>query len=115
MSNLLDVRGIELRYLLTTHLFDHGSATVEELVETLTYQGFDLGGRASKSVCGALRWEIGRGRVIRVRRGRYAPAWMPATEYRIDQRVKALRAKVAGLSLEGGQQQYRPDFRAVWA
>ena len=70
MTNLLDVRGIELRYLLTTHLFDHGPATVEELVEALTYQGFDIGGRASKSVSDALRWEIGRGRAIRVRRGR---------------------------------------------
>ena len=89
----------------------------QELVEALTYQGFDIGGRASKSVSDALRWEIGArpgnpgpARSIR------APAWMPrATEYRIDQRVKALRAKVAGLSLEGGQQQYRPDFPAVWA
>jgi hypothetical protein len=104
MSNLLEVSGIELRYLLTTHLFDHGPAIVAELVDALRYQGFDVGGRASKSVSDALRWEIGHGRVIKFGRGRYGPAWMPrATEYRIDQRVLALRAKVAGLSLGGGQ------------
>jgi hypothetical protein len=106
MSELLPVRGIELRYLLTTHLFDHGPANIEELIEALRYQGFDTSGRASKSVSDALRWEMGCGRVIRLGRGRYAPARMPrATEYRIDQRVKALHAKVAALSLRGGQAQ----------
>ena len=39
MTNLLGVRGIELRYLLTTYLFDHGPATVAELIEALTYDG----------------------------------------------------------------------------
>ena len=105
MSNSLAVRGTELRYLLTTHLFDHGPATVAELVEALTFQGFNIGGRPSKSVSDALRWEIGHGRVIKYGRGRYGPAWMPrSTEYRIDQRVLTLRAKVAGVSLGGGQQ-----------
>ena len=104
MSTSREVRGVELRYLLTTYLYDHGPATVEELVDALTYQGFDVGGRASKAVSDALRWEIAHGRVIRLGRGRYRPAWMPrATEYRIDQRVKALRAEVAKRSLEGGQ------------
>jgi hypothetical protein len=104
MGNSLEVRGIELRYLLTTHLFDHGPASVEELIEALRYQGFDIRGRASKSVSDALRWEIGRGRVIKVRRGRYRPGWMPrATEYWIDKRVQALRAKVAAVSLGGWQ------------
>jgi hypothetical protein len=104
MSTSREVRGVELRYLLTTYLYDHGPATVEELVDALTYEGFDVGGRASKAVSDALRWEIAHGRVIRLGRGRYRPAWMPrATEYRIDQRVKALRAEVAKRSLEGGQ------------
>jgi hypothetical protein len=104
MSTSREVRGVELLYLLTTYLYDHGPATVEELVDALTYQGFDVGGRASKAVSDALRWEIAHGRVIRLGRGRYRPAWMPrATEYRIDQRVKALRAEVAKRSLEGGQ------------
>jgi hypothetical protein len=114
MSNFRAVSGINLRYLLTTHLFDHGPATVAELVEALEFQGFGIDGRASKSVSDALRWEIGRGRVIRLRRGRYGPAWMPrATEYRIGQRVEALRAEVAELSLRGGHEGCRPDLRAT--
>ena len=89
MSNLLDVRGIELRYLLTTHLFDHGPATVEELVEALTYQGFDIGGRASKSVSDALRWEIGRGRAIRADASTSTGATSPCGLFSI--RRRALR------------------------
>jgi hypothetical protein len=104
MNNGRRVRGIELRYLLTMHLFLHGPATVSELVRTLASQGFDIAGRASKSVSDALRTEIGRGRVYRLRRGRYGPDWMPrGTEYRIHKRVLALRAEAAQLSRGGGQ------------
>jgi hypothetical protein len=39
MNTLLEVKGVELRYLLTTHLFDHGPATVTELVYSLAMQG----------------------------------------------------------------------------
>jgi hypothetical protein len=59
MSNSLEVRGTDLRYLLTAYLFDHGPATVDELVEALTYHGFRISGRTSKAVSDALRWEIG--------------------------------------------------------
>jgi hypothetical protein len=114
MSNELDVSGIELRYLLTTYLFDHGPATVGELVEALTYHGFSVGGRPSKSVSDALRWEMVHGRVYRLRRGRYGPASMPrATEYRMNQRVLALHARVAELSLRVGQKGYSPDLPAT--
>jgi hypothetical protein len=38
--------------------------------------------------------------VFRIRHGRYRPAWMPrSTEYRIRERVLALRAKAAELSV----------------
>jgi hypothetical protein len=114
MSELLEVSGIELRYLLTTYLFDHGPATVGELVEALTYHGFRIGGRPSKSVSDALRWEMAHGRVFRLRRGRYGPASMPrATVYRMNQRVLALHARVAELSRGGGQEGDRPDFPAA--
>jgi hypothetical protein len=104
MSSLLPVRGTDLRYLLTTYLFDHGTATVDELVDSMTYQGFDIGGRPSKSVSDALRWEVQRGRVVRCNRAQYCAGFMPrATQYRIDQRVVALRVKVAALSRIGGQ------------
>ena len=98
------LRGIDLRYVLTMYLFQHGPATVASLVDALTWQGFEIAGRPSKSVSDALRWEIRRCRVRRLRRGLYGPVSMPrATEYRIHQRVLALRAETGRLSLEGGQ------------
>jgi hypothetical protein len=55
MTEYLPVRGTELRYLLTTYLFDHGPVTVAELIDALRYQGFDTPGRTSKCVSDALR------------------------------------------------------------
>ncbi len=85
--------------MLTLHLFRHGAATITELVDMLGWAGFCVRGRPSKAVSDALRWEIGRGRVRRLRRGLYGPAYIPhATEYRIINRVRALR-EAAKLSL----------------
>ena len=93
MTNQLLLRGIELRYVLTTHLALHGSMTVPNLIEDLDYQGFGFDGRASKAVSDALRWEVRRGRVRRLRRGLYGPGAMPrSTEQHIQKRVEALRA-----------------------
>ena len=93
MTNRLLLRGIELRYMLTTHLALHGSMTIPNLVEDLEYLGFGFDGRASKSVSDALRWEVRRGRVRRLRRGLYGPGAMPrSTEHHIQKRVEALRA-----------------------
>jgi hypothetical protein len=98
MSQLLTVSGTDLRYLLTAYLFDHGPATVEELVDALAYHGFDPAGRHSKSVSDALRWEMARGRAIRLRRGHYRPGAMSrATQHRIRRRVRALHDEVAAL------------------
>lgn len=95
MSTTRLVRGTELRYLLTLHLFIHGPASVAELVEALAAQGFEVSGRASKTVSDALRWERGHSRVRRCGRARYGPGWMPrGTEYRIHKRVMALRDEV---------------------
>lgn len=103
MNNHCCLRGIELRYVLTMHLFDHGSTTIKDLVDALSASGFRIGGRASKSVSDALRWEMEHDRVRRLGRGRYGPGWMPrATEHRIHQRVLALREVASRLSLEGG-------------
>lgn len=114
MSNSLQVRGTELRYLLTAYLFDHGPATVAELVDALTYHGFSVDGRPSKAVSDALRWEMVHGRVRRLRRGRYGPVSMPrATEHRISQRVLALHARVAEMSLRAGHERHSPDFPAA--
>ena len=104
MSQLLPVSGTDLRYLLTAYLFDHGPATVEELVDALAYHGFHRGGRMSKSVSDALRWEMTHGRVIRSRRGHYRPGSMTrAAQHRILQRVRALHGEVAALSRRGGR------------
>jgi hypothetical protein len=85
--------GIELRYVLTMQLLHEGPATVAEMIEALRRQGFCFRGRPSKAVSDALRWEMGRGRVRRLGRGRYGPSSIPrGTEYRIHQRVLALRA-----------------------
>ena len=95
MSNTLQVRGTDLRYLLTSYLFDHGQATVAELIEALDYHGFCVAGAPTKVVSDALRCEMSHGRVRRIRRGRYGPMSMPqATKHRIQQRVLALHARV---------------------
>jgi len=89
----IELRGIELRYVLTWCLSHHGRATVGELVEALGEHGFAFRGRPSKAVSDALRWEMGRDRVRRIGRGVYGPRYIPrSTEYRIHQRVLALRA-----------------------
>jgi hypothetical protein len=114
MNDSLEVRGIDLRYLLTAYLFDHGPATVDELVDALTYHGFRPAGRASKSVSEALRWEIFQRRAVRLRRGRYRPGTMPrATEQRIYTRVRALHDEVAEMSRRGGHQQHPPGQPAA--
>jgi hypothetical protein len=114
MTDLLEVKGIELRYLLTTYLFDHGPATVGELVDALTYHGFCVGTRPSKAVSDALRWEMVHGRVRRLRRGRYGPMSMPrATEHRISRRVLALHARVAEMSLRAGREGSSPNLPAA--
>lgn len=94
------LRGIELRYALTLYLGQHGPQTVSDLVSALEYQGFSFAGRPSKAVSDALRWEVARGRVVHQRRGLYGPGAVPrSTEYRIHQRVLALRQRARGRAL----------------
>jgi hypothetical protein len=90
---------IELRYALTMYLSQHGPTTVADLIDALDYQGFEIPGRASKSVSDALRSDLANGRVRRLKRGRYGPGEMPrSTEYRIHSRVLALREQAAALT-----------------
>jgi hypothetical protein len=98
------LQGLELRYVLTMYLVQHGPQTVNELIDAIRWQGFDVDGRASKQVSDAPRWERRRGRVRRLARGLYGPGFLPrATEYRIYQRVLALRAAAKPLWLGGSQ------------
>jgi hypothetical protein len=103
MSQLLTVSGTDLRYLLTAYLFDHGPATVDELVDALAYHGFRPSGRPSKAVSDALRWEMAHRRAIRVRRGHYGPQTILRTmRHRIFARARTLHDEVAALSRRGG-------------
>ncbi len=65
--------------------------TVAEMVDVLVVRhGFDLGGRASKIISDALRWETRRGRVVRLGRGRYRFARAARSTTR---RIKVLAAR----------------------
>jgi hypothetical protein len=89
-----NLRGIELRYVLTWHLALHGRASIAELVEVLAFHGFDVDDPAGKSISDALRWERRRGRVCHLAWGVYGPGCLPrGTEHRIHQRVLALRTE----------------------
>lgn len=104
---MMQLQGIELRYVLTMHLSLHGPASITELANALAWHGFTVGGRESKCISDALRWEMGYGRVRRLGRGRYGPGCMPrSTEHRIHKRVLALRDQ-AKLSRKGGQDETR--------
>jgi hypothetical protein len=97
MPNPRIVRGIELRYALTMYLTQHGPQTVAQLIEALTDQGFQFVGRPSKAISDALRWEVARDRVRRRGWGKYGPGPIPrSTEYRIHQRVLAMREEARG-------------------
>src|SRR3954466_16365686 len=114
MTNLLQVKGTELRYLLTTYLFDHGPATVAELIDALAYHGFCVAGPPSKAVSDALRWEMTHRRVRRQARGPHGPLSMArGADYRIKQRVLALHARVAELSRRAGHDGTSPDLPAA--
>ena len=70
--------GRDLRYVLTVVLHQAGRPlTVAELVVILERDGLGIVGRPSKTISDALRWEIGKGRVVKVGRSTYARGRMP--------------------------------------
>ncbi len=97
------LRGTELRYALTVHLFKHGPLRVPDLFDALDFDGFDIPGGA-KAVSDALRWEIGHERVRQLERGKYGPRSMPrSTEHRMNARVMALREEAAARMSKGDE------------
>lgn len=64
--------GRALRFVLVEHIERHGTMSVAEMVTALAEHGFVLTGRASKVISDALRWEVARGRVVRICRGVYS-------------------------------------------
>ena len=98
MSDLFMIRGIGLRSVITDHLFRVGPQTIPDILDALAHDNFTVQGRPAKTVSDALRWERERGRIRRLRRGKYGPAEMPrTTEQRIHRRAMELRAR-AGLA-----------------
>ncbi len=94
MASKRNIYGVELRYVLTFHLSQHGPTTIPDLIDALDYYNFALPGPAPKWVSDALRWEMAHGRVRRVRRGLYGPGDTPrSTADRIRKRVLDLRAE----------------------
>ena len=89
--------GRDLRYVLTWTLLEAGTTlSVRELLRRVEAAGFVVSGRPSKTVADALRWEIARGRVVRVGRGLYRAGVVPRqTKSRIRRRVVTLRAGIA--------------------
>ena len=65
MTDRLILRGVELRYVITDHLFRHGPQTIPDILDDLAYHGFEVPSPASKTVSDALRWEVRRGRLRR--------------------------------------------------
>jgi hypothetical protein len=111
MTDKLLIRGTNLRYALTLYLHLHGRATLAALISGLDHWGLAVGGRPSKSVSDALRWEVRRERVRRIGRGIYGPGPIPrSTEHRIHQRVLSLRAKAQEAALDGEATDCRLGF-----
>ena len=91
--------GLQLRSAIVVLLLDRGGPmSVPELVAGIRRSGFELEGRASKAVSDALRWEVGRGRVVRVRRGIYAAGRVAkVTRHRMRARVAATRRRATAM------------------
>ena len=60
------LRGRGLRFVLVDELMSRRSMTVAEMVTVMAGHGFNIEGRASKAISDALRWEVRRGRVVRL-------------------------------------------------
>lgn len=74
------------------HLIHNGRTTVAQLVAMLDHWGFTTTCRPSKAISDSLRTDLNLGRVYRRGRGVYGPGEIPrSTEFRIHQRVMALR------------------------
>ncbi len=70
-----ELSGRAFRYAVTLALHHGGGRDMStaELVQALDASGVELGRAPAKAVSDALRWEIRKGRVARVRRGVYRP------------------------------------------
>jgi hypothetical protein len=92
------VHGLVLRSLLVLVLLDAGRPmTLGAMTSAAERRGFAFGSAApGKEAADALRWEVARGRVVRVGRGVYAAGTVAkVTKHR-------MRARVAAAARGGG-------------
>lgn len=89
------VSGRAMRYLVLAELIQSGDAlSVAELVRRLRKGGLLLPPRSSKIVSDAIRWEVRKGRIVRLRRGVYRVGSIPrSTRYWLLDRAKHHRAR----------------------
>lgn len=85
--------GLHLRYAITFVLLRAGvPLRIADIERALAREGFETHGRSSKEISDALRWEVGRGRAVRLRRGVYVVGHIPKqTRSRIVRRVRELQ------------------------
>ena len=86
-------QGLVLRSLLVLLLLERRQQMrVSELVVAVRQSGFAVFGRPSKEIADALRWEVRRGRVVRLERGVYTAGYVAkVTRHRMRQRVAKKR------------------------
>ena len=87
------LRGLALRSLLVLVLLDTGRPlTLPALTAAAERRGFAFAEHAGKEAADALRWEVARGRVVRVGRGVYTAGTVAkTTKHRMRARVAAVR------------------------
>ena len=76
------LRGRGLRFVLLAEIRRRRTMTVSAMVTFLAECGYEVNGRPSKEISDALRWEVARGRVVRIRRGVYGYGRTPRTTAR---------------------------------
>jgi len=85
--------GLDLRYAISLCLLDAQSPLrLPDVIARVEAFGFVIPGRPSKTVSDAMRWEVRKGRVVRLGRSLYKTGRMPrSTEWWIRSRVAAER------------------------
>ncbi|HVM07938.1 MAG TPA: hypothetical protein VM345_05730 [Acidimicrobiales bacterium] len=96
--------GLRLRSLLVVLLVEAGTPlTVRQLIARIEARGVVLDGRPSKLVSDALRWEVRRGRVVRVGLGVYRSGRIAETT------LRRMRGRARVLQEAAAQRRDRPE------
>lgn len=106
------IYGLPLRYLACISLRQtRRPMSVGELVAAIQTGGWDLGDQPNKLIADALRWEVRKGRVVKVGRGSYRYGRMPrSTEWWMQNQVDSIRsarfAQTLAENTEGGADEF---------